>query len=156
MAEISEGIGSACAQDAEEIHKIIEFWSAKQKILHRTREDIEKHIKDFIVFRHNGKVLGVISIYVYDRDFAELRSLSVSEGFGNRGIGKSLVQAAIGGARSIGIKRLFVLTRVTKFFERFGFETKKRVHEKKIWKDCVNCPKRDKCDETYMELGTGL
>ncbi len=152
MAEISEGVGSARLRDAGEIHEIIEFWSSKQKILHRTREEIEKHVKDFIVFRSGKMVVGVISIYVYDKDFAELRSLSVREGFGRKGIGKRLVAAAIEKAGALGIKKLFVLTNIPEFFSRFGFTPGNKVNDKKIWKDCANCPKAGKCDEIYMEL----
>lgn len=152
MDEISEGIGPACAQDSGEIHDIIEFWSSKQKILQRSREEIENLIKDFVVFRRGGRILGLVSIYVYDRDFAELRSLSVREGFGSRGIGKRLVAAAIERAKEMGIKKLFVLTNIPGFFSCFGFMPGNKVNDKKIWKDCLNCPKREKCDEVYMEL----
>ncbi|MFH1106158.1 MAG: GNAT family N-acetyltransferase [Candidatus Aenigmatarchaeota archaeon] len=152
MAKIDGRAGSARLRDAGQIHEIIVFWSSKQKILHRAREEIESRIKDFVVFKDGKSVLGVISLFVYDKEFAELRSLSVRDGFGRNGIGKRLVAAAVEKAESIGIKKLFVLTSIPEFFSRFGFTPDKKVNDKKIWKDCANCPKRGKCDETYMEL----
>lgn len=152
MEKIDERVGSARLQDAEQIHEIIVFWAAKQNILQRSKEEIERLIDDFIVFKSGKSVLGLISIYVYDKEFAELRSLSVREGFGKKGIGKRLVAAAIEKAKRAGIKKLFVLTNIPEFFGRFGFALGKKVNDKKIWKDCVNCAKKEKCDEIYMEL----
>ena len=93
------------------------------------------------------------SLWIYESDLAEIRSLGVDEGFQGRGLGKQLVQYFIEKARSIGIERLFVLTRMPAFFEKCGFRTVSiNSLPQKVTKDCAQCPKNQNCDEIAMVI----
>ena len=51
------------------------------------------------------------------------------------------------------IKRVFALTYQVRFFERLGFRVVSMdLLPEKVWRDCVNCPFLDNCNETAMIL----
>jgi amino-acid N-acetyltransferase len=68
-----------------------------------------------------------------------------------RGIGRALVEGCLNEARELGIKRLFVLTYLPEFFQKFGFvpHPKEKLPHK-IWADCLNCPRFPDCDEVAL------
>jgi amino-acid N-acetyltransferase len=56
-------------------------------------------------------------------------------------------------AKSLGIRRVFVLTYVEGFFAKLGFKTvEKSQLPHKVWSDCLKCSKFPECDETAMVL----
>jgi amino-acid N-acetyltransferase len=67
------------------------------------------------------------------------------------GIGTRLVEVAIGEAKELGAKKIFVLTYQPGFFKQFGFKKIKTASlPHKIWAECINCPKFPDCQETAM------
>jgi amino-acid N-acetyltransferase len=84
---------------------------------------------------------------------AEIRSLAVDETAAGKGLGSALVEANIEEARQHGLVQVYAFTYVTSFFARLGFRVV--PHEsmpRKVWMDCINCPKFNCCDETAMVL----
>jgi N-acetylglutamate synthase-like GNAT family acetyltransferase len=82
---------------------------------------------------------------------AEIRSLGVDPDCRGHSVGSTLVQYFIRSAAALHIPRVFVLTRAPTFFARLGFrEERMNTLPEKVWKDCVDCPKRDCCDEIPM------
>jgi amino-acid N-acetyltransferase len=82
---------------------------------------------------------------------AEVRSLAVHPDHIGRGIGRSLTEWCIQDARRMQIRRIMSLTYEQKFFEKLGFVVvPKETLPLKVWSDCVQCPKRDGCDEIAM------
>jgi N-acetylglutamate synthase-like GNAT family acetyltransferase len=66
-------------------------------------------------------------------------------------LGKQLVQFFLEKAKGLGIKRVFVLTRMPAFFEKCGFRTVSiNSLPQKVTKDCAKCPKNHACDEIAM------
>jgi argininosuccinate lyase/amino-acid N-acetyltransferase len=62
-----------------------------------------------------------------------------------------LVQFFLEKAKGLGIKRVFVLTRMPAFFEKCGFRTVSiNSLPQKVTKDCAKCPKNHACDEIAM------
>jgi amino-acid N-acetyltransferase len=85
------------------------------------------------------------------RDLAEVRSLVVREDLRGMGIGAQLVEACIEEARTLGLSRVYALTRVRNFFERLGFqEVDRRTLPTKVFNDCVRCHLFPGCDEIAM------
>ena len=63
------------------------------------------------------------------------------------------MQSLIADARSLDIPRVIALTREVPFFERCGFVVVPRESlPRKVWTDCVRCPKRHACDEVAVAL----
>ena len=103
-------------------------------------------------------MVGTVALSLYWENLAEVRSLAVHPDFGGRGIGRTLVEACINEARSLGLKQLFALTYQPHFFGRLGFEqVEKSDLPQKIWRDCMKCAKFPDCDELafLFELSQG-
>jgi len=86
------------------------------------REGVAEHLEGFLVARDDRGFLGVVGLERYD-NVGLLRSLAVSPRARGRGVGSSLVEALIAGARERKIATLYLLTDTAEdFFPRFGFE----------------------------------
>jgi amino-acid N-acetyltransferase len=86
------------------------------------REGVAEHLEGFLVARNDRTLLGVVGLERYE-DIGLLRSLAVSPRARGRGVGSSLVEALIAGARERKIATLYLLTDTAEdFFPRFGFE----------------------------------
>ena len=144
-------IRKALIKDAKEILSIINFYANRGEMLYRSTNEIYEKMRDFIVCEIDEEVVGVSSLHVDWEDLAEIRSLAVKEKSSRKGIGSSLVKECIREAKELGIKKVFTLTYVPKFFEKMGFKiVDKTQFPHKIWGDCVKCPKFPECDETAL------
>jgi amino-acid N-acetyltransferase len=64
-----------------------------------------------------------------------------------------LIAACLEEAKELGIKQVFLLTYIPRYFERIGFRVvDKATLPHKIWTDCVRCVKFPDCNETAMLL----
>ena len=67
------------------------------------------------------------------------------------GIGRRVVQALIDEAEELGLARVFAFNYVVGFFERCGFHVVEHAAlPHKVFTDCMNCPKFQRCDEVAM------
>ena len=122
-------------------------------MLHRSLEAVYDGLRNFLVAEKDGTILGCVAVEIAWADLAEVKSLAVHAEVKRQGIGRKLVDAAIISARRLGIRRLFALTYEQEFFARCGFHVISRDQlPSKVWSDCVNCPKRQACDEIAMLL----
>jgi amino-acid N-acetyltransferase len=114
----------------------------------RSLNDLYENLRDFIVSEENGSVAGTCALHVLWEDLAEIKSLTVKREYQGRGIGKSLVKKAVKEARELGIKRVFALTYIPKYFKAFGFrDIDKAKLPHKIWGDCIRCSQFPECNE---------
>jgi len=146
-------IRKATLPDVQDIHRLVEHYAALELMLHRTVEEIVGSIRDFSVAESDSQVIGCAALHVYGPDLAEIRSLAVDEAAARQGWGVKLVRHCFDETASLGIRRVFVLTYQTPFFEKLGFRVvdKKEMPEK-IWGDCVYCRKFDDCDEVCLTI----
>ncbi len=151
-------IGKARVSEAPLIQLLINDYAKEGLMLPRSLSSIYEHIRDFIVCRDGGKVIGTCSLTIFWGDLAEIRSLAIARDRRGTGIGTLLVKKALSEAKEMGIKRVFTLTRQVNFFRRIGFKViDKQTLPQKIWRDCINCPKfPDNCDETAMDINVQL
>ena len=83
---------------------------------------VKGHIEHFLVVEEGGGLVAAIGVEPYGTA-GLLRSVVVSEGHRNRGLGRLLVEQIFLEARSRGWKELFLLTETAqKYFEGFGFQ----------------------------------
>jgi len=136
-------------KDIPVIHHLLCVYAEKQIVLPRSEEEIEHYLGNFVVALWNDELCGCCAVRDFDDDLLEVRSLVVVPGLEGKGIGRALVEAVIAGLK---LNRthfcLFALTYQEKFFQKLGFHlVVKDMFPQKIWSDCVNCPKKDNCDE---------
>lgn len=139
-------------KDIPAIHKLLRVYAEKQIILPRSEEEIEHYLANFVVAAWNDELCGCCAVRDFENDLLEVRSLVVMPGLEGKGIGRALVEAVIAGLK---LNResfcLFALTYQKKFFQKLGFHlVVKDMFPQKIWSDCVNCPKKDNCDEAAL------
>jgi argininosuccinate lyase len=113
----------------------------------------EFHVVEKAVDGAAPAIVACAALRLLWRDLGEVRSLAVRPDAHGRGLGAALVGAVVGDARALGLPRVIALTREVRFFERSGFAARERESlPRKVWTDCVRCPKRHACDEVAMTL----
>lgn len=146
-------IKRANVKDAKEIFGILQKYAVKGILLPRSLNSIYEHIRDFFVYKEEGKIVGVVSLHIYWEDLAEIKSLAVLEEFQRKGVGKALVKKCIEDAKDLGVEKVFALTYVPGFFEKLGFKiTDKSEFPQKVWTECIHCVKFNDCKEIPVLL----
>ncbi len=86
-------------------------------------------------------------------DMGEIMSLAVKEKYQGIGVGKQLVRALIEEGKRMGMPEIITLTYQVDFFKNLGFTiADKDRFPRKLWRECLECPKLEECDETAMHL----
>ncbi len=146
-------IEKACVDDAPAIVALINHFASQEVVLPRSLNDVYDKLRDFFILREDGEIVGCAALHVSWRGLGEIRSLVVIEDTQHAGFGTALVESCLREARHLGMDRLFVLTYVPEFFQRFGFvRIPKEELPHKVWADCLNCPKFPDCDEVALIL----
>ena len=122
-------------------------------LLPRPVSELYQCLREFVVAERGGEVVACAALRVLWDDVAEVRTLAVRPDHHGRGLGGALVQCLVADARALGMPRVIALTREVPFFERCGFVVVPRESlPRKVWTDCVRCPKRHACDEVAVAL----
>jgi len=146
-------IREARREDAHQIAALINHFADQNLMLHRSDEEVEEIIDDFMVAEIDGRIVGCGSLDRLEDSLAEIRSLAVAEEAQGLGVGKKLVQALVEKARERAFPRVCALTLQEKFFEKQGFRIiDRRELPPKMWGVCIYCPKFYHCDEIAMVM----
>ena len=144
-------IRRARPDDAPAIHALIHQYAGRNLLLPRPLTDIYERIRDFWVAEDGGQVVGCAALRIWWHDLAEVRSLAVAAGAQGSGHGARLVDAVAAEATRFGVRNLFALTRIERWFVRQGFHPIDRaLLYHKVWGDCASCPLRHACDEVAV------
>ncbi len=148
---MSISIRKAEPGDIESMFDLMKYYSDRDIILKRTRDEIAEYLDNFFVAVDGSELAGVVSYYDYGPHLKEIRSLCVRGRYSRKGTGSLLVRHMIGHLSRGNPPKIFVLTYSPGFFEKSGFtRIQKDTLPEKIWKDCNNCKNRDNCRETAM------
>ncbi|MGE4356982.1 MAG: N-acetyltransferase [Candidatus Omnitrophota bacterium] len=146
-------IRKAKISEVKDIQRLINLYAERGMMLARSLSELYDNIRDYFVYEEKEKILGTCALHIWWEDLAEIKSLVVEESLQNKGIGTNLVKEALKEAKLLGIKKVFVLTYIPKFFEKLGFrEIDKSQMPQKIWGECVNCAKFPDCQETALVI----
>lgn len=152
----STGMGmprKARIADVVSVQRLINEHADTGKMLARSLSELYENLRDFSVVVERGAVVGCCALHISWDDLAEVRSLAVDPSHQGKGIGKALVAACISEARQLGLRRVFALTREPAFFERAGFTvTTVEQMPRKVWGDCIHCPRFPECDEVAVMM----
>ena len=115
-------VRSALPEDSRAVHAIVDAAAATGAVLPRAIEDIDLWIESFVVGLVDGEALGCAALMTVEGPcIGEIRSVAVSDRARGTGLGREIVQYLVEEAHSLGLERLFLLTRVPAFFEKCGF-----------------------------------
>lgn len=123
-------IRKANKSDIEAIYSLLREEFTSGKVLKRSRNELERVIKNLYVFEKNMQILGCCSLEIYSKKLAEIRSLVVSSEHRNKGIGSRLIKRCLEDAKRKGILEVVSVTDKCDLFGKFGFKTE--VNEKKV------------------------
>ncbi|HTY71699.1 MAG TPA: amino-acid N-acetyltransferase [Actinomycetes bacterium] len=107
--------------DVVAIRGLVDAYVADRRLLAKATVTLYEDVQEFVVAVADDRVVGCGALHVLWEDLAEVRTLAVAADFQGRGVGSAVLEALIGRARQLGIRRLFCLTFETDFFARHGF-----------------------------------
>ncbi len=146
-------IRRARIEDVPAIAAIMADYVAQGVLLPRPVSELFQCIREFWVAEENGAVIATAALRLLWRDLGEVRSLAVRPDSHGKGLGAALVAAVVSDARALGLPRVIALTREVEFFERSNFVVVPReTLPRKVWTDCMKCPRRHACDEVAVTL----
>ena len=146
-------VRKAGPQDVYGIVTLVASYAERGKLLPRSAGDITSSLDDWVVAARGEAIQACGSLVHYTSTLSEVRSLAVSTGARQNGLGLAIGQALIDQARDRGVQTLFALTRATGFFVKLGFELSLAPRfPEKVWRDCRMCPIQDRCDELAVVM----
>ena len=107
--------------DVRAIRSFIDQYSSDGRLLSKATVTIFEDVPEFLVAEIDGEVVGCGAIHVMWEDLAEVRTLAVDPKLVGRGIGSILLTALMERARDLGVKKVFCLTFMVRFFAAHGF-----------------------------------
>ncbi len=137
--------------DVPQMHKLINRFAERGEMLPRPLSELYEDIRDYFVIKENDRVIACAALHVSWEDLAEIRSVAVAEDCQQKGIGAQLVAACLKEAAELGISTVFCFTYQPEFFKRLKFaDIDKMELPRKVWTDCLRCPKFPNCDEVAL------
>jgi argininosuccinate lyase len=143
--------------DVPGIARIMAGYVAQGVLLPRPVSELYQCIREFHVAERAAggatEIVACAALRLLWDDLGEVRSLAVRPDQHGSGLGARLVQRVLADARALDLPRVIALTREVEFFERCGFSVVPRdTLPRKVWTDCVKCPRRHACDEVAVVL----
>jgi amino-acid N-acetyltransferase len=137
--------------DIPALLQLINNYAAQGIMLPRTEFELSENIRDFTVLYSGIDLLACGALHFYTPTSGEVRSLAVTPGIQQRGLGRRIVEALETEAIENGLHAIFAFTYVVEFFVKLGFhEVERGELPLKVWKDCLRCPKFQCCDEVAV------
>lgn len=139
--------------DVPGIAAVMAGYVAQGVLLPRPVSELFQCVREFWVAEQGAEVIATGALRLLWDDLGEVRSLAVRPDAHGRGLGAAIVERVVADARALELPRVIALTREVGFFERCGFKSMTRdALPRKVWTDCVRCPKRHACDEVAVVM----
>lgn len=139
--------------DVVPMQRLINTFAERDEMLPRALHELYENIRDFVVMEEDGEIVGTAALHVNWANLAEVKAVAVAAHCHRKGYGRQLVQATLEDARHLGIARVFCLTYRPDFFRSLGFtEVDRNTLPRKVWSECIRCPKFTNCTEIAMAV----
>jgi amino-acid N-acetyltransferase len=106
--------------DVRKIKTLVDCY-AGVVLLDKQLVTLYEDVQEFWVAERDGTVLGCGALHVLWEDLAEIRTLAVHPNAMGQGVGNALAARLIEHGRTLGLRRVFVLTFEEGFFSQHGF-----------------------------------
>ena len=160
MKEMNNGFTyrPAKVEDVDGIFKLVNSMAESGKMLHRSKYKIVTMLTNFIVAQsQSGELAGCGALFPLWTDSAEIASLAVVPRFQSNGVGHQVVRELLQQARLLGFPQVITLTYAVDFFSELGFSVQpKDKFPRKLWRECLECPRLEDCDEIAMSIQLDL
>ncbi len=156
-AEPAALMRAARLADVPQLETLMAPFVATGDLLPRSRYDLCRHIKEYIVAQEETErdqtIAACGSLKLYSETLAEIAGVAVQDDRQGRGLGRAVIETLVAEARALGLSEVFALTRKPAFFLRLGFgPAEKAQFPQKVWADCARCPRQACCDEIAVTL----
>ena len=115
----------ALPADVRVIRELVQPYAEERILLAKEWVGYYEAVQEFLVADAGvddaPDVIGCGALHVMWQDLAEIRTLAVDPTRRRHGIGHALLEALIGRARELGLRRVFCLTFEVDFFAAHGF-----------------------------------
>ncbi len=147
-------IRKATAEDVDFIFTLVNEGASQGLMLSRSKFKICGSLANFLVATNSlDEVIGCGALIPLWVDLAEIVSLAIRADCRRQGVGRALVRRLVDECRQLKICTIMTLTYQVEFFIRQGFTVAdKDEFPRKLWRECLDCPKLEICDETAMKL----
>lgn len=108
--------------DFELLIEFIAPFVKQQKLLPRTKFELEELVDSGFVAVCNEGIVGFAALEVYSQKMAEIRSLAVAKKYRGSGVGKQLVEACLQLASERAILEVMAISSADAFFLSCGFD----------------------------------
>ncbi|HKA97463.1 MAG TPA: amino-acid N-acetyltransferase [Streptosporangiaceae bacterium] len=117
-------IRRARTRDVRAIGGLVDDNVGSGRLLGKATVTLYEDVQEFWIAERvdDGQVVGCGALHIMWQDLAEIRTIAVRPDCQGKGIGHQLVEALLGSARELGVRRVFVLTFAVGFFADHGFE----------------------------------
>lgn len=115
-------IRAATIDDRDSALALIEQFVLRGKILARTLDELEHVLANGYVAVRGEHVVGFVTLEIYSRKLAEIRSLVVDDNLQGQGIGRRLVEQCVERARQHGVFEVMAVSSSEDFFRTCGFD----------------------------------
>jgi amino-acid N-acetyltransferase len=133
------------------MQRLINRFAERGEMLPRPLHELYEEIRDYHLLIEAGEVVGTAAVHINWANLAEVKAVAIAEHCQGRGYGRQLVDACVADARDLGVATLFCLTYQPVFFRKVGFrEVDRNMLPRKVWSECVRCPKFTDCTEIAM------
>lgn len=144
-------IRKATVEDVKDIQKLVNYYAKRERMLPRSLNELYESIRNFFVYVEGKKIYGCCALNIDWEDLAEIKSLAVAKSRSAKGIGSKLLGCCLKDAKALKVKKVFALTYIPEFFEKFGFSLiDKKELPHKIWSECIKCMYFPNCKEIAM------
>ena len=144
-------IEPATLRDMDSVHELVTSFANRNEMLHRPLSELYENFRDYFVVKDEGRVVACGSVHVVWNDLAEIKAVGVREEYQSQGWGKRMIAQCMEAAREMGIATVFVLTHKTGYYDQLGFEEINVTSlPRKVWGECLRCPKFPNCNEIAM------
>ncbi len=117
-------VRQALPADVRAIYELVRPYAEQRILVAKELVEYFEAVQEFVVAvdQDSREVVGCGALHVLWDDIAEVRTLAVAPEMAGRGIGHLLLEALLGRARHLGLRRVFCLTFEVGFFGRHGFQ----------------------------------
>ncbi|MBI4297546.1 MAG: N-acetyltransferase [Chloroflexi bacterium] len=144
-------VEKARIDDVLQIHRLVNYYAERGEMLARPLSEIYENVRDFFIIRDGDRVAACAAFHILWADLAEVKSLAVAHDLQGQRLGTQLVKACLGEAQGLGIGTVFCLTYKPDFFQHLGFRQVTLMElPRKVWGECLRCPKFPNCDEVAL------
>ena len=122
-AVVEVTVRRARTADVRGIRHLIEVYADDRRVLSKPVVALYEDVQEFWVAERvsDGVIVGCGAVHVLWEDLAEFRTVAVDPGCRGMRIGHQIMLELLATARTLGVRRVFVLTFETRFFGSFGF-----------------------------------